>query len=75
MEKVIQQRKAEFWGQDCFHDISFILADNVEMKANRMILALCSPVFEKMFYGKLAEKRNPIPIVDIESDVFEVFLK
>lgn len=75
MEKVIQERKKLFWGQECFQDVTFTLADKVQVKANRMILALCSPVFEKMFFGNLSEKRDPIPIVDIDSIAFESFLK
>lgn len=78
MEKIIKARKSEFWGQERFHDISFSFPEfdpNKILHANKMILALCSPVFEAMFYGDLAEKRNPIPIVDVDPVIFETFLR
>lgn len=78
MESVIKARKRDFWGQERFHDISFSFPEfdsNKILYANKTILALCSPVFEAMFFGDLAEKRNPIPIVDIEPSIFEAFLR
>lgn len=77
MEKIIQLRKKEFWDEDRFNDISFRFPKNENkiLKANRMILALCSPVFEAMFYGNLAEKCDTVPIVDIEYDEFMKFLR
>lgn len=72
----MQKRKAEFWGQKAFHDIGFSFPETEKiLYADRMILALCSPVFEAMFFGDLAEKQNPVPIVDVDPDVFEAFLK
>uniref|UniRef100_A0A336MMK0 CSON001398 protein n=1 Tax=Culicoides sonorensis TaxID=179676 RepID=A0A336MMK0_CULSO len=79
MENIIKSRKKEFWGQERFHDISFSFHENDDdqkvLKANKTILALCSPVFEAMFFGDLAEKRDPIPIVDVDYTIFEGFLR
>ncbi|XP_063705489.1 uncharacterized protein LOC134834671 [Culicoides brevitarsis] len=76
MESVICARKKEFWGQERFNDITFSFPDdNRVLQANKTILALCSPVFEAMFFGDLAEQRNPIPIVDVDSTYFEAFLR
>lgn len=78
MESVIKARKKEFWGQERFNDISFSFPEfdsNKVLHANKIILALCSPVFEAMFFGDLAEKRNPIPIVDVHPLIFEAFLR
>lgn len=78
MEKIICERKKEFWCDERFHDISFSFPQsesNHILKTNRMILTLCSPVFEAMFYGNLAEKCDPIQIVDIESHVFNSLLR
>jgi len=74
MDKVIQDRKKSFWGDERFHDISFSFEDSEEiLKANRMILSLVSPVFEAMFYGDFA-KQDPVPIKDIGYDTFKDFL-
>jgi len=73
---VIAARKKEFWNQEKFNDIGFSFPPDSDkiLRANRTILALCSPVFEAMFFGDLAEQ-DPVPIVDIDSDIFETFLK
>uniref|UniRef100_A0A336MT78 CSON006429 protein n=1 Tax=Culicoides sonorensis TaxID=179676 RepID=A0A336MT78_CULSO len=69
----------EFWGQERFHDISFHFEENQGgpkiLRANKTILALCSPVFEEMFFGDSAEKQDPIPIFDVDSTIFEGFLR
>uniref|UniRef100_A0A336M2N0 CSON008583 protein n=1 Tax=Culicoides sonorensis TaxID=179676 RepID=A0A336M2N0_CULSO len=79
MENIIKARKKEFWGQERFHNISFSFQENEGdqkvLKANKTILALCSPVFEAMFFGDLAERRDPIPIVDVDYTIFEGFLR
>lgn len=78
MEDVIKARKRSFWGQKRFTDISFSFPEfdsNKILYANKTILALCSPVFKAMFFGELAEKSNPIQIVDVDPSVFEAFLR
>jgi hypothetical protein len=43
-------------------------------KAHKLILASCSPVFEAMCFGPLAEKQC-ISIDDMEPDVFRMLLE
>uniref|UniRef100_A0A336MKW8 CSON002581 protein n=1 Tax=Culicoides sonorensis TaxID=179676 RepID=A0A336MKW8_CULSO len=75
MESNLVIRKKHFWGQAKFEDISFSFPDtNKILKANKFLLALCSPVFEAMFYGESAEKRNPIHIIDTDYTTFKCFL-
>ncbi|KAF2883944.1 hypothetical protein ILUMI_22236 [Ignelater luminosus] len=44
-------------------------------EAHRLILTIASPVFEKMFYGIMAEKNQPIVVEDIEPEVFKALLE
>ena len=41
----------------------------------RLVLAARSPVFEAMFYGPAADKKMPIPVEDIQADVFKAMLR
>lgn len=76
MEAVIKERKKLFWNDDRFHDVSFSFPDTDKvLRANKTILTLASPVFEAMFFGDLAEKQDPVPIVDIDIETFQKFLK
>uniref|UniRef100_A0A336LFN0 CSON010474 protein n=1 Tax=Culicoides sonorensis TaxID=179676 RepID=A0A336LFN0_CULSO len=36
---------------------------------------MASPVFEAMFFGGLAEKNDPIPILDVQPDAFKALLE
>lgn len=48
--------------------------DFVIFKAHKLILASCSPVFEAMCFGPLAEKQC-ISVDDLEPDVFRILLE
>lgn len=75
MEAVIKERKKLFWNDDRFHDVSFSFPNtNQLLRANKMILALVSPVFEAMFFSDLAEKQDPVNIVDVDIETFQKFL-
>lgn len=45
------------------------------LAGHKLILAMASPVFEAMFYGGLAEKNDPIPILDIDPSAFKSLLE
>jgi len=51
-----------------FCDVEFLVVDcdgnNVTVPANKYPLAVCSPVFEAMFYGRLAETNSRIHVPD-----------
>ena len=56
-------------------DVTLKVEDN-EFKAHKLILAAASPVFEAMFKeGTKEHEDNYVNIEDIDSDVFEVFLR
>lgn len=46
-----------------------LIVDNEAIRAHKCILAKHSPVFEKMFYGKMAS--NEIQVTDIDSDALK----
>lgn len=41
---------------------------------HKLILAMASPVFERMFYGSLPAADSPIPVDDIEPETFQSLL-
>lgn len=43
--------------------------------AHKLFLAMSSPVFEAMFYGGMAEKKDPIAILDVQPDAFRALLE
>lgn len=58
-----------------FADVHFIFhSENRILPANRCLLAIASPVFERMFFGDLCETGD-IDIVDATADAFAEFLQ
>lgn len=60
-----------------FTDIQFVTrkgSSKMVFNVHKAILACGSPVFEKMFYGDLAEKRSVIE-TDDDPEAFEMLLK
>ncbi|XP_058810976.1 uncharacterized protein LOC131675853 [Topomyia yanbarensis] len=45
------------------------------LAGHKLILAMASPVFEAMFFGGLAEKNDPIPILDLDPSAFKSLLE
>ncbi|XP_046675919.1 BTB/POZ domain-containing protein 3-like isoform X2 [Homalodisca vitripennis] len=45
------------------------------IRGHKVVLAASSPVFEALFYGTLAEKKEIIDIPDLEPDTFSLLLK
>ena len=57
--------------RDAFTDITFILDDNSEIRAHKLILALASPMFEAQFYGPLADKnQDTFEVTEVEAGTF-----
>ncbi|XP_011206420.1 uncharacterized protein LOC105228322 isoform X1 [Bactrocera dorsalis] len=42
---------------------------------HKLILAMSSPVFERMFYGNLPDESDPILIPDVQPDAFQAMLE
>ena len=62
----------------CRSDCKFIVgqAPNKEvLEGHKVFLAMSSPVFEAMFFGGMAEKKDPIPIRDVQPEAFKALLE
>ena len=61
---------------ELFTDVEFAVGENNErMAAHKLILAKRSPVFQRMFYGDLAEGQKEIQLPDVEKDGFKNLLR
>nr|CAD7265618.1 unnamed protein product [Timema shepardi] len=59
-------------------DCKFIVGTEPHQKifgGHKLFLAMSSPVFEAMFYGGMAEKNDPISILDVQPDAFKALLE
>ena len=59
-------------------DVTFVLDDATELQAHKLILATASPYFEALFYGPLANNKEPvqkIEVKDVEADVFRILIQ
>lgn len=45
------------------------------LQGHKLILAMASPVFERMFYGNLPDKTDPIVIPDVQPEAFHAMLE
>lgn len=66
-----RDRLVTFFKRQEHVDCTFII-DGIEIKAHKLILACSSPVFEKMFYGDMAQ--DVIEICDASADEFKQML-
>lgn len=76
--KQVQDRNGHLLKTGTFADCKFLVGvedDTKTIAAHKVILASASPVFERMFYGELAEKNYPIVIPDVEPDTFKDLLR
>jgi len=68
-------RMAKMLANQTLTDVTLKVKDK-EFKAHKVVLAAASPVFEAMFKeGTKEHQDNYVNIEDIESDIFEVFLR
>ena len=59
-------------------DVTFLLNDQTELQAHKLILAASSPYFEALFYGSLANNNEPvqkIEVKDVDADVFRIIIQ
>lgn len=59
-------------------DCKFIVGTEPHQEAfqcHKLFLAIASPVFEAMFFGGMAEKDVPIPILDVQPEAFRALLE
>lgn len=71
--QAINERGAYLLQNQNFFDIRFLIGETSNQRivmGHKLILAMASPVFERMFYGHLATKSDIISITDISPDAF-----
>lgn len=74
----LKQRGAYLLQTGQWSDCTFLVGtepNQVVVVGHKLILAMASPVFEAMFYGGMAERNEPIPIVDVQIDAFKALLE
>lgn len=74
----IKQRGEYLLQSEQWSDCTFLVGsepNQVEVRGHRLILAMASPVFEAMFYGGMAERNDPIPILDVQPEAFKALLE
>ncbi|CAG9567556.1 unnamed protein product [Danaus chrysippus] len=74
----LKQRGAYLLQTGQWSDCTFLVGNEpnqVVVVGHKLILAMASPVFEAMFYGGMAERNEPIPIVDVQIDAFKALLE
>ena len=77
----IRERSKFMFNNDLFSDVKFVVQkviaeseDRQEIPAHKFVLSICSPVFEAMFYGELAETTDSIELPDCDYDsLLELF--
>ena len=83
----VRERSKFIFNNDLFSDVKFVIggieADSESSRgkrqklvipAHKLVLSIGSPVFEAMFYGKLAETSDSIELPDCEYDsLLELF--
>ena len=74
----IRERSKHMFNNDLFSDVKFVVPGESETKqvipAHKFVLSICSPVFEAMFYGELAETADSIELPDCEYEsLLELF--
>ncbi|CAG4933747.1 unnamed protein product [Parnassius apollo] len=74
----LKQRGAYLLQSGQWSDCTFLVGTEphqVVIAGHKLILAMSSPVFEAMFYGGMAERNDPIPILDVQIDAFKALLE
>ena len=77
----VRERCKFMFNNELLSDVKFVVRDSEggsegmkEIPAHKFLLAISSPVFYAMFYGKLAEKKDSIDISDCDhKSLLELF--
>ncbi|KOB67405.1 Uncharacterized protein OBRU01_19404 [Operophtera brumata] len=74
----VKQRGAFLLQSGQWSDCTFLVGsepNQVVVPGHKLILAMASPVFEAMFFGGMAERNEPIPILDVQPEAFRALLE
>lgn len=66
--------QSEKWS-DCRFLVGAAPPNQKLIAGHKIMLAMASPVFERMFFGPLADKNDPILIPDVQPDAFQSMLE
>ena len=74
----IRERCEAIFNQELLSDVNFVVCDSQgeskTIPAHKFVLAISSPVFFAMFFGKVAEIKDPVEICDCEYEsLLELF--
>nr|CAD7196801.1 unnamed protein product [Timema douglasi] len=78
LKQKISERGEHLLDTSQWSDCKFIVGTEPHQKifgGHKLFLAMSSPVFEAMFYGGMAEKNDPISILDVQPDAFKALLE
>lgn len=76
-KKEVKERAKHLLENEQWSDCSFIVGTEPNQKVfnvHKLFLAMSSPVFEAMFFGGMAERNEPIPILDVQPESFKALL-
>ena len=73
----VRERSKYIFNNDLFSDVKFVIGKKdgqgrrgkrrkLQIPAHKLVLSIGSPVFEAMFYGKLAETSDSIELPDCD---------
>ena len=77
----ISERCKSIFNQELLSDVKFVVRDSQggseskKIPAHKFVLAISSPVFFAMFYGKLAEAKDSVEILDCEYESLLEFFR
>nr|CAD7456948.1 unnamed protein product [Timema tahoe] len=78
LKQKVSERGEHLLDTSQWSDCKFIVGTEPHQKifgGHKLFLAMSSPVFEAMFYGGMAEKNDPISILDVQPDAFKALLE
>lgn len=73
-ERGLHLLQTEKWA-DCRFLVGSTPPNQKIIAGHKIILAMASPVFERMFFGPHADKDDPILIPDVQPDAFQAMLE
>lgn len=72
----VRERNEKMFKNELLSDVHFLVGHGKErIPGHKYVLAISSPVFLAMFYGKLAEKDGEILVTDADPDAFVELLR
>ena len=72
----VRERNALMFNNEILSDVHFLVGkDKVRIPGHKYVLAISSPVFFAMFYGRMAEQESDVAVSDSEVECFMELLR